>query len=158
MGSFVPLGSITDIQRCYEFRIDLEGAAAGWAAQRRSETDLQQIEDALKELEARHQEKQAATEADQRFHLAVARASHNPFFVSTLESLREKIAFGVNLSRSLTMLDEPVRQETVLAEHHAILDALRAGDAEAAEIAMRSHITQAKSRMFVGKIGSANQS
>ncbi|NDV52230.1 MULTISPECIES: FCD domain-containing protein [unclassified Salipiger] len=46
------------------------------------------------------------TEADQRFHLAVARASHNVFFVWTLESLRHQIAFGVSLSLSLTILDE----------------------------------------------------
>lgn len=151
VGSFVPLGSITDIQRCYEFRIDLEGAAASWAARRRSESDLHKIENALHELEARYQEKELAPEADQRFHLAVACASHNTFFVSTLESLRQQIAFGVVLSRSLTMLDDPQRQETVLNEHRVIVDALRARDAETAEAAMRAHITAAKNRMFIGQ-------
>ncbi|MBU2961271.1 FadR family transcriptional regulator [Citreicella sp. C3M06] len=149
--SFVPLGSITDIQRCYEFRIDVEGAAAGWAARRRTDDDLVQIEQAFQALETTYNDKQPGIDADQRFHLAVARATHNLFFVSTLESLRQQIAFGVELSRSLTMLDAPQRQERVLAEHRAVIEAIRAEQPVQAEAAMRAHITAAKNRMFIGQ-------
>ena len=38
--SFIPLESVSGVQRCYEFRIDVEGAAAAWAARRRDEDDL----------------------------------------------------------------------------------------------------------------------
>lgn len=148
--SFVPLGSIPDIQRCYEFRIDLEGAAAGWAARRRDDDDLPKIERAFRELEKAYSDNQPGVEADLKFHLAVARASHNLFFVSTLESLRQQIAFGVELSRSLTMLDTPQRQDRVLAEHRTVIEAIRVRDPKSAEAAMRAHITSAKNRMFVG--------
>lgn len=130
--------------------IDLEGAAAGWAARRRDDDDLPKIERAFRELEKAYSDNQPGVEADLTFHLAVARASHNLFFVSTLESLRQQIAFGVELSRSLTMLDTPQRQDRVLAEHRTVIEAIRVRDPKSAEAAMRAHITSAKNRMFVG--------
>ena len=66
-----------------------------------------------------------------------------------LESLSEQIAYGVRLSRSLTLLDAPVRQELVLAEHRAVLEAIRLKQPDVAQATMRHHITAAKDRMFV---------
>lgn len=148
--SFVPLESISDVQRCYEFRIDVEGAAAAWAAERRDDDDLTAMEEAYRVMERAYQENELAVDADQKLHLAVARASKNPFFSSVLESLGEQIAFGVKLSRSLTLLDTPTRQELVLSEHRDVLDAIRKRQPEVASATMRYHITAAKDRMFVG--------
>lgn len=148
--SFVPLESISDVQRCYEFRIDVEGSAAAWAAKRRDDEDLAAMEHAYTVMEQAYQENELAVDADQMLHLAVARASKNPFFSSVLESLGQQIAFGVKLSRSLTLLDTPARQELVLAEHRAVLEAIRLKQPEVAAATMRYHITAAKDRMFVG--------
>jgi GntR family transcriptional regulator, transcriptional repressor for pyruvate dehydrogenase complex len=148
--SFIPLDSVSGVQRCYEFRIDLEGAAAAWAAMRRDEDDLAAMDHAYKVLAGTYEQNALGVEADQMLHLAVARASKNPFFALVLESLGEQIAIGVKLSRSLTLLDTEVRQETVLAEHRAVLDAIRLRQPEVAKAAMRYHITAAKDRMFVG--------
>lgn len=148
--SFVPLESVSDVQRCYEFRIDVEGAAAAWAARRRDNEDLAAMDHAYQVMEQAYKENAMGVDADQMLHLAVARASKNPFFSSVLESLSDQIAHGVKLSRSLTLLDTPKRQEIVLAEHRAILSAIRLKQPEVAEATMRYHITAAKDRMFVG--------
>lgn len=148
--SFVPLESVSDVQRCYEFRIDVEGAAAAWAARRRDDDDLVAMDAAYKAMEQSYHLNEMGVEADQKLHLAVAQAAKNPFFFSVLESLGEQIAFGVKLSRSLTLLDTPVRQELVLAEHRAVLEAIRLKQPEVAQATMRYHITAAKDRMFVG--------
>lgn len=148
--SFVPLESISDVQRCYEFRIDVEGAAAAWAARRRDKEDLAAMDHAYEVMAQTYEQNALGVESDQMLHLAVARASKNPFFASVLESLGDQIAFGVKLSRSLTLLDAPGRQQLVLAEHRAVLDAIRLKQPEVAEATMRHHITAAKDRMFVG--------
>lgn len=148
--SFVPLKSVSDVQRCYEFRIDVEGAAAAWAARRRDNEDLAAMDHAYEVLEQTYEQNALGVEADQMLHLAVARASKNPFFASVLKSLGEQIAYGVKLSRSLTLLDAPMRQELVLAEHRAVLEAIRLKQPEVAAATMRHHITAAKDRMFVG--------
>lgn len=148
--SFVPLESVSDVQRCYEFRIDVEGAAAAWAARRRDDEDLAAMYNAYEVMEQTYKENGMGVDADQMLHLAVARASKNPFFASVLESLSDQIAHGVKLSRSLTLLDAPVRQELVLSEHRAILEAIRLKQPEVAAATMRHHINAAKDRMFVG--------
>lgn len=148
--SFVPLGSITDIQRCYEFRIDVEGAAAGWAARRRDDDDMRALDRAHAHMDATYREQELGVDADHQLHLAIARATRNPFFVTVLESLAPQIGFGMKLSRSLTLLAAPGRQALVQDEHRAVIEAIRAQDAEAATRAMRRHITAARDRMFVG--------
>lgn len=148
---FVPLGSITDIQRCYEFRADVESAAAGWAAQRRDEADLAALEQAHLFMETSYRQQALGVDADQLLHRSIARATKNPFFVTVLESLAQQIAFGMQLSRSLTLLAAPARQALVQAEHRAIIDAIRDQNPTAASVAMRSHIMAARDRMFVGE-------
>src|SRR5215207_6541155 len=76
---FVPVGSIADIQRCFEFRVGLEGAAAALAATHWEEHDLAQIKKAFRELEACIEAGQLGVDADERFHRAVAEATHNPY-------------------------------------------------------------------------------
>lgn len=147
---FVPLGSITDIRRCYEFRADVESAAAAWAARRRTEADLDAMEAAQAQLAGSYRQQQLGVEADHQLHLAVARASGNPFYVTVLESLATQIAFGMTLSRSLTLQGAPDRQAKVEAEHRALIEAIRAADPEAAAAAMRRHIIAARDRMFEG--------
>ncbi|MGR3825006.1 MAG: FadR/GntR family transcriptional regulator [Salipiger marinus] len=147
---FVPLGSITDIRRCYEFRADVESAAAAWAARRRTEADLAAMEAAQALLAGSYRQQQLGVEADHQLHLAVARASGNPFYVTVLESLATQIAFGMTLSRSLTLQGAPDRQAKVEAEHRALIEAIRAADPEAAAAAMRRHVIAARDRMFEG--------
>jgi len=79
-----------------------------------------------------------------------ARASGNPFYVTVLESLATQIAFGMTLSRSLTLQGAPDRQAKVEAEHRALIEAIRAADPEAAAAAMRRHVIAARDRMFEG--------
>ncbi|WP_458792612.1 FadR/GntR family transcriptional regulator [Yoonia sp. MH D7] len=148
--SFVPIESVSDVQRCYEFRVDVEGAAAAWAAMRRDDNDLAEMDAAYQLMEQTYQQNALGVDADQRLHLTVARAAKNPLFSSVLESLSTQIAYGVKLSRSLTLLDVPDRQELVLAEHRAVLDAIRQKQPEVAQATMRHHITAAKDRMFLG--------
>lgn len=148
---FVPLASIADIQRCYEFRVDVESSAAAWAAKRRDEDDLAALERAHLQLDAAYKQRSLGVEADQEFHAIIARATKNPFYVSVLDSLSRQIAFGMELSRSLTLQSAPERQAMVQQEHQLILDAIRNQSPEDAAAAMRDHITGARDRMFVGQ-------
>jgi DNA-binding FadR family transcriptional regulator len=145
---FVPVGSIADIQRCFEFRSGLEASAAGLAALRRTDEDLAAIRDAFDELEACIRDGRLGVEADERFHAAIAQATHNSYHVSVQASLQAHIVFGMNLTRNLSLLRTKERLRLVQDEHHAIVMAIAAGDAEEARAAMHSHIDNARHRMF----------
>jgi GntR family transcriptional regulator, transcriptional repressor for pyruvate dehydrogenase complex len=156
---FVPVGSIADIQRCFEFRVGLEGAAAALAAERWQGTDLAEIRSAYKALELCIRTGQLGVDADSLFHQAIARATHNHYFVSVQLSLQAHISLGMNLTRNLSMLRTDARLRLVQDEHTAILAAIEARDAAAARRAMESHIENARRRMFEGAPakGSAGQ-
>lgn len=147
---FVPLGSITDIQRCYEFRLDVEPAAAYWAAERRTEADLAAMRAAHDRMGELYARREKGVEADQDLHLAIGRATQNPFFASMLEALASQIGFGMTLSRSLTLQAAPDRQAQVMAEHETLIAAIANQYAEGARAAMQAHIRAARDRMFEG--------
>lgn len=145
---FVPVSSIADIQRCFEFRVGLEGVAAALAAERHEESDLAEIRAAFDELEACIREGRLGVDADERFHMAVAKATHNSYHVSVQSSLYPHIVFGMNLMRNLSLLRAAERLRLVQDEHRAIVDAIAARDPAAARTAMQTHIDNARRRMF----------
>ncbi|MEC5397825.1 FadR/GntR family transcriptional regulator [Uliginosibacterium sp. H1] len=147
---FAPIESLADVQRVFTFRIALESAAAGLAAEQRSAHDLEEINVALEQLNRVSVEESLGVEEDLAFHLAIARASHNVYFATALEMIGEQMRVGMNLSRSLSLEKSRARRELVQAEHLEIVAAIeRKSSFEAAE-AMRLHLGGAKRRLFEG--------
>lgn len=147
---FAPFGSIADIQRCFEYRVGLEGAAAVLAAARWDQDDLAEINAALADLDACIRDGRVGVDADERFHMAVARATHNSYHVAAQASLQPQIGFGMNLTRNLSLLRTSSRLRLVQDEHYAIVEAIQARNAPRARAAMASHIENARRRMFEG--------
>lgn len=147
---FVPVGSVADIQRCFEFRVGLEGAAAALAALRWEEEDLAEIRAALQDLDDCIREGRLGVEADARFHRAIAEATHNPFHVSVQRSLEPHVAFGMNLARNLSLLRPTARLRIVQDEHEVIVQAIEARDSARAQKAMEAHVENARRRVFEG--------
>lgn len=74
--------------------------------------------------------------ADRAFHAEIVRDAGNQILCRLYDQLRDRqLRMGVALLHS-----HPDRVERTLAEHAEILDALRAGDEEAAAAAVRGHI------------------
>jgi len=147
---FAPVGSIADIQRCFEFRVGLEGAAAALAARRWEKDDLAEIRQKLGALEACIREGSVGVDADEQFHLAIAKATHNGYYVAVQSSLQPHIAFGMTLTRNLSLLRTRERLRLVQDEHIAIVEAIAAREPKKARLAMEKHIENARARMFEG--------
>lgn len=143
-----PIGGIADLMRCYELRIALEGEAAYLAAQRRTAATMAAIDSALQALDRVIKAHEVGADADQRFHVAIARASQNDLFDQSLDALSAHIFAGMHVSRHLSLGHSPQRLIIVQNEHAAIAAAIRAGDAEGARTAMRSHIDNARTRIM----------
>ena len=154
MLKLAPVGLIAEIQRCFEFRADIESAAAAVAAERRQAGDIAALDRAYEALEACTREGRLGVEEDIRLHEAVAEATHNPYFAATQESLREHIGRGMAVMRNLSLRRSAARLRLVQAEHLAVIRAIKEGDARAARTAMESHIINARRRMFEGDAAS----
>lgn len=143
-----PIGGIADLMRCYELRIALEGEAAYLAAERRTATTMAAIDQALQALDRAIKAHEVGADADQRFHVAIARASQNDLFDQSLDALSAHIFAGMHVARHLSLGHSAQRLIIVQNEHAAIAAAIRAGAADEARLAMRSHIDNARTRIM----------
>ncbi len=126
-------GGRADAGHLMEFRLSVETAIAATAARRRSEMDLVELEGILS-VSMKSADIRKAADADVRFHARLAEATGNPLFVLTLKTLS-----------GLLRQDRPVGlagigAATALADHQAILGAVRDGRPAAAASAMRRHL------------------
>jgi GntR family transcriptional repressor for pyruvate dehydrogenase complex len=147
---FARVESIADIRRCYEFRLSVEAGAARFAAKMHDSADTVAIETAYEVLNQVIASNKVGSQEDFLFHRAIALASKNNFFVSTLDSIQEQTAFSMQLSRSLSQEKSEQRLHDVQAEHARIVLAIKRRDEAQAEAAMREHIWNAQQRMFLG--------
>ena len=142
---------IAEMLRCMEVRIALEGQAARLAAARHTGAQLARITMALEEMRSSFEKRAPPTGADYEFHAAVAAGSGNALFGDMLNSLNETIHHSMTVALGLTQIGSAERARRVYEEHEAIHDAIARGDAEAADLAMRYHLTRARQRVTDGQ-------
>jgi len=147
---FIPVGSLADVQRCFEFRVGLEPATAALAAERCSADDLERIQIALEALERSIAEERLGVEEDCALHEEIANATHNQYHISVQLSLRSHVTAGMNVTRNLSMKRQVSKLRMVQQEHERIVEAIARRDPERAAIEMRDHISNARRRMFEG--------
>ncbi|MES2913552.1 MAG: FadR/GntR family transcriptional regulator [Pseudomonadota bacterium] len=158
-GSFVleqgvrePLGfgqmeNLADLQHCYDFRLTIEPEAAAMAAKRHTSEALERIKQALNLLRDATNRQAHRADADFMFHLSIAQASFNPYFVTAMQALEEHIAVGMRLhGLSLRSTSDGLRR--VLAEHTAILDAIKSSNTDMARELMHRHLLESRDRLF----------
>ena len=146
----VTAGGTDSIGKVYEARLALETTTARLAAERATEHDLAQIGARLEAMRADRDDVQRWTAADLGFHLAVARASHNPFLSTLLTPLVKVIERGIIESfRSRDAVESGLRA------HERIFDRLEDGDAAGAEQAMHEHLVDSERRLTEARVGAS---
>jgi len=136
--------SFDELIHIYQVREAMEGLAARLAAQHMTPEEVQ----GLKQLLAAH-EKQAEfqegrayfqEEGDFDFHYRIVQGSRNDVLA---QMLCGELYHRVRLYRYQFSVTEG-RPQKAFGEHHRIIEAIEAGDAEMAEILMRRHISSAR--------------
>lgn len=125
-----------------EVRRALEAEVAALAAQRRTRTDMRRIHAAVKALDSAVQSGGNGVAEDVQFHRAIAVAARNPFLLQTLEYLGQFLHGATQVTRANEARRLDFAQQ-VQHEHAAIVQALEAGDAEAARQAAAGHMGNA---------------
>lgn len=143
-----PIRNLADIERYYAFRACVEAGAAAAAAEYRDAADLERLRATYDALSLAMEGGASGAEEDVRFHLAIAQCSHNPFFVTALETSVAPVRQFMELARHATERKSPERVRTTQAEHLAIIDAIARGVPQEAAQAIRSHILNARRRLF----------
>jgi DNA-binding FadR family transcriptional regulator len=140
-------GVAHDLLALLELRIGLETEAAALAAQRRTTADLAELQRALDDFARETSADGDGIDPDFRFHLALARAAGNRYFLQILTSLGSGA-----IPRSRWRIDEREFEPhqyliRVHTEHEDILSAIRRADPDAARAAVRNHLSNGRERM-----------
>ena len=149
-GTYVADISIKDITEIYEVRTSLDVLAAGLAAERITDEEL----DALERQVLRESEAEASEDTDEHtldnivyidttFHDIIYQAATNQRLVQFLNILQEQLQRfrAASLSR-------PGRSKTALEEHKQIIEALSERNGELASKLAKEHIDNAESAMI----------
>jgi DNA-binding GntR family transcriptional regulator len=140
-GAIVAVPSAQEAAELYEVRAALEALAARRFVAHATAEEVQELAASLAELEhvtADGGDIRALLHAKDRFYDVLLRGSRNQAVHSILAGLQARV--GLLRTHSLS---QPGRAERSVREIRAIVDAVRAGDADAAARACAHHVEQA---------------
>lgn len=133
------LSGLPDLIQCQETRFIVEGELAALAAERRTDSDINNIEQTIENV-IKMKDNIGSSESDLDFHIAVIRAAKNDYALSLYMSMRPQVMFIIQLSRNLLPLMPESRMNNVIYEHSLVLDAIKNRDPNLARTCMRNHI------------------
>ena len=139
---------LDELRDIFELRAMVEGAVAELAAQRRDDDDLRAMTEHLQAMDDALESGVDGTVADDNFHIALARATHNAYIGRLVEFLGQHFSD----SRKLAWYDSSLQLRLPQAsqhEHRALLDAIIQGDAEAARRRALEHLRGAAGRLGI---------
>lgn len=130
-----------EVRQIHEIREALEGQAARLCAADPLPELVEQLEAALTEQHQAIEAADSATyaETDSHFHGLLAASCGNPMLGSFIERLHAQMQLALD-----RVAETPEHRARGQAELREVLDAIRAGDPDAAEAAMRAHIRRTR--------------
>ena len=139
-----------------EARALFEAESAALAAPIISEKALAELEGYIAIMSGKTENGMSAEEADEAFHMTIARATNNPAIIFVIDSMWKMRSEAVQLQKvykSVCDKDTTHRED----EHQTILDALKKKDSGAARQAMRTHFTRMIEALLVASEEEAYQ-
>ena len=141
------IATAVDVLAVLELRISLETESAGLAALRRSDAHLAEMRRCLDEFERHIDHFGDTVTPDIQFHLQIAMATGNRYFVDVMSHLGATLLprTRINASR-LPQAEQAPYLHRVNLEHEQIYDAIVRADPDAARAAMRLHLGNGRER------------
>jgi len=136
-GCYVTEISRQDLDDIFPLMAILEGRCAADAVKAAKPADIEELREIHARLEAAAREGRISAffEANQAFHRRIQELASNRWLLSVIQDLRKVL----KLTRLFSLSIEGRLQQS-LAEHTAILEAIKAGDATRAQTLMHDHI------------------
>ncbi|OPY58687.1 MAG: putative HTH-type transcriptional regulator YdfH [Pelotomaculum sp. PtaU1.Bin035] len=144
-GAYVASITMKDIVDVFEVRAALEGMAAGLAAERITEEEMDQLERSLVHIVESNSgdDIDAVVQWDTTFHGLIYQSSRNQRLVQIITHLQEQIQ-----RFRMTSLSQPGRTKGALDEHKKIVEAISDRNVELAQSLAREHIENAEQSLL----------
>lgn len=123
-----------------EFRIAIEPSCVALCIERYDEQTVAELEEYMNIMKQSYltDARQAFFVADCNFHFTIAKGSKNPLFVKVIEILNQ------TMSDYHALANRTIGPKTGVAEHEAILDAIKEKDSELAAFLLKRHLERSR--------------
>jgi GntR family transcriptional repressor for pyruvate dehydrogenase complex len=138
----VKKGALLDI---FEARESIENSCAGFAALRRDEEDLNELQKALDSMLSNLNNPDKYIEHDLEFHRAVVYAAKNPVLVDLMEKIYKLLIETRNKNQKYP---SELYREKNFQQHAAIFEGIKEGDDQKATKAMAYHMRHIRKRLM----------
>lgn len=135
-------GDIKDIENLLEVRNIVEVGLARLAAKNRTEQDLAEIEQALRDMEEAIKESKLGETPDLAFHLAIAKASKNEILIQILENVSDIMQNTMKETRRVYLYTKSKSIEKLYNEHKEIYEAIKVQNDTLAQDKMAFHLSE----------------
>lgn len=137
--------AMPELKQVLELRRIVEVAVAGFAAERRSESDLKAIRASLAAMDKALASGESGAAADDAFHEAIAAAAKNPY----LQRIVNFVSAQFSEVRRMTWepADYPDLRQRAQDEHHKLFAAIAARDVDTAQRYAGAHLDGVGSRL-----------
>ena len=129
-------GQQVNFETLVETREFIEPIVARLAARRRNDVDLVELGRTHAMLQANESKAENFLEANVAWHLAVARASHNPLMIAFMSAISRAVHRGTTAEG----FDSDETRQLTIRAHEKILDAIVRRDEDAAGRRMERHV------------------
>jgi DNA-binding FadR family transcriptional regulator len=126
--------SVELLKQFNQLRVAIEPEAAALAAQFAGEDEIERISRGLERMEAADRGLDDTLEADIAFHVAILRASRNPFYAQFRDVVDTALRTSIRFTNRIK------GRTASISDHAAVRDAIVARDPAGARAAMRSLI------------------
>lgn len=141
-GAYVAGVSVKDIADVFEVRSALEGLAAGLAAERITEEEMEELEKVIYQISG-EEDVLAVVKKDNEFHELIYKASRNRRLTQIIKNLSEQIS-----RFRLTSLSVPGRLKIAVDEHKKIIEAICERDVDLANKLASEHMENAEQNLI----------
>lgn len=135
----------TDLE-LYEARKILEVQAAGLAAERAEEDEINEMFEALEVMRLDLESHRLGEEADHLFHYTIAKATHNKILFRLMNTISDTMKKTLQSSRS-KLYEDQTTPESLYKEHYSLYEAIKNHDAESAQKLMLNHLVGVENRL-----------
>jgi len=143
-GAYVAGITLKDITDVFEVRAALEAMAAGLAAERITDEEMDQLERSLLQISSHvNDDIDTIVKGDTTFHNLIYQASRNQRLVQIITHLQEQIQ-----RFRMTSLSQPGRTKFALDEHKKIVEAISDRNVDLAQMLAREHIENAEQSLL----------
>lgn len=137
-----------ELTQLLQVRKIIETGCIELAAQLRDESHIEELSRILRQMKDAIGNEEISQIYDVNFHLAIAKATKNPFLQSMMESISAAMSRTIRDTRSLWLYSQKDSSARLFEEHQSMLQAIIRKDAEAGKNTMSEHLSKVGSVLY----------